>query len=164
MKVYNNYASKLIIFKVSRHFFQSNLFTYYLFPMNKCDIHFFYRNTLYRSSRPEVFCKKGVIRNFTKFTGKHLASVSFLIKLQAQVCNFIKKEALAQVFSCEFCEILRTMLVADSYFIRTLRLRLPKSLEQFKNNDQAGCKDPKKTSRVRNRSDQLKFDTQMSNE
>ena len=30
------------------------------------------------------------------------ASASFLIKLQA--CNFIKKEALALVFSCEFCE------------------------------------------------------------
>ena len=31
--------------------------------------------------------------------------VSFLIKLQAQVCKFIKKEALAQVFSSEFCKI-----------------------------------------------------------
>ena len=31
--------------------------------------------------------------------------VSFLIKLQAEVCNFIKKETLAQVFSCEFCGI-----------------------------------------------------------
>ena len=30
--------------------------------------------------------------------------------------------------------------------------------------EQAGCKDPKKTSRVRNRSNQLKLDTQMSNE
>ena len=81
MKVYNNYASKLIIFKVSRHFFQSNLFTYYLFPMNKCDIHFFYRNTLYRSSRPEVFCKKVVLRNFTKFTGKHLGRGLFFNKV-----------------------------------------------------------------------------------
>ena len=26
---------------------------------------------------------------------------------QPQACNFIKKETLAQVFSCEFCEILR---------------------------------------------------------
>ena len=26
----------------------------------------------YRSSRPDVFSKKGVLRNFTKFTGKHL--------------------------------------------------------------------------------------------
>ena len=25
-----------------------------------------------RSSRPEVFCKKSVLRNFAKFTGKHL--------------------------------------------------------------------------------------------
>ena len=33
------------------------------------------------------------------------ARVSFLIKLQATVCNFIKKETLVQVFSCEFCEI-----------------------------------------------------------
>ena len=42
-----------------------------------------------RSSRPEAFCKKA--------------------------CNFIKKESLAQVFSCEFCEILRAL-----FFNRTL--------------------------------------------
>ena len=34
------------------------------------------------------------------------ARASFLIKLQ--VCNFVKKEILPQVFSCKFCEILRT--------------------------------------------------------
>ena len=45
---------------------------------------------------------------------------SFLIKLQAEACNFIKKETLAEVFSCEFCEIsentfpYRTPLVATS--------------------------------------------------
>ena len=32
------------------------------------------------------------------------ARVSFLIKLQAEG-NFMKKETLAQKFSCEFCEI-----------------------------------------------------------
>ena len=50
----------------------------------------------YRKSRPEVFCKKVVLKNFVKFTGKHLcqslifnkveglcARVSFLIRLQA---------------------------------------------------------------------------------
>ena len=47
-----------------------------------------------RSSRPEVFCKKGVRKNFAKFTGKHLCQ-SF----------FFKKELLAKVFSCEFWEI-----------------------------------------------------------
>ena len=29
--------------------------------------------TIWRSSRPEVFCKEGgVLRNFAKFAGKHL--------------------------------------------------------------------------------------------
>ena len=38
--------------------------------------------TIYRSSRPEVFCKKGVLRNLTKFTGKHLCQSPFFnIKL-----------------------------------------------------------------------------------
>ena len=31
----------------------------------------------------EVFCKKGVLKNFPNFTGKHLFWSSFLIKLQA---------------------------------------------------------------------------------
>ena len=33
-----------------------------------------------RSSPPEVFCKKGVLRNFTKFTGKHLCQSPFFNK------------------------------------------------------------------------------------
>ena len=35
-----------------------------------------------RSNRPEVFCKKVVLKNFTKFTGKHLCQSLFLMKLQ----------------------------------------------------------------------------------
>ena len=53
------------------------------------------------SSRPEVFCKKGVLRNFAKFTEKHLCQGLFL----PEACNFIKKETRAQTFSCEFWEI-----------------------------------------------------------
>ena len=50
------------------------------------------------------------------------ARISFFIKLQADACNFIKKETLAQVLSCEFCEIskntfsYRTPPVAASEF------------------------------------------------
>ena len=40
-------------------------------------------------------------KRVTKFTGKHL-SQSLFFNL---VCNFIKKESLAQVLSCKFCEI-----------------------------------------------------------
>ena len=46
--------------------------------------------------------RKGVLRNFAKFTGKHLCQ-SF--NKVAEACNFIKKETLAQVFSFEFCKI-----------------------------------------------------------
>ena len=44
----------------------------YLFNVRKC-----------RSSRPKMFCKKCVLKNFAKFTGKHLC--------HAEACNFIKK-------------------------------------------------------------------------
>ena len=51
---------------------------------------------------PEVFYKKGVLRYFTKFTGKYLCQSPFFNEVEA--CNFIKKETLAQVFSCGLCE------------------------------------------------------------
>ena len=57
-----------------------------------------------RTNCLEVFCKKSGLRNFVKFTGKHLARVSLLIKLQAEACSVISKETLSQLFSCEFCE------------------------------------------------------------
>ena len=36
---------------------------------------------MYRSSHPEVFCKKGVLRNFTNFTRKHLRWSVFFNKI-----------------------------------------------------------------------------------
>ena len=59
-----------------------------------------------RSSRQEVFCKKGVLKNFAKFTVKRL-------------CNslFFKNEALAHVFSCEFSEI----CIRTSFLTKHLR-------------------------------------------
>ena len=59
--------------------------------------------------------KKGILRNFSKFTVKHQ-------------CNLIKKETMAQVFSCEFCEIskntlsYRTPPVAASVFYTSMWL------------------------------------------
>ena len=58
-----------------------------------------------RSSRPEVFCEKGVLRNFTTWMRKQLCQSLFFNKVAGmRPENFIKKETLAQVFSCEvFC-------------------------------------------------------------
>ena len=53
---------------------------------------------------PEVFCKKSVLRNFTKFTEIHLCQRLFFNKV-AGLRSLIRKETLAQVFSCKFCEI-----------------------------------------------------------
>ena len=37
--------------------------------------------TIDRSSRPELFCKKGVLTNFVKLTGKHLRQSLFFDKV-----------------------------------------------------------------------------------
>ena len=62
---------------------------------------------------PEVFCKKGVLRNFARFTGKHLRQRFFFNKVADQACNFIKKESLVQVLSCEFCEISKNIFFTE---------------------------------------------------
>ena len=54
------------------------------------------------SSRPEEFYKKGVLRNSTKFTEKRLCQSLFFNKVAGLR---LKKATLAQVFSCELCEI-----------------------------------------------------------
>ena len=45
------------------------------------------------------------------------AKVSFSTKLQAEACNFIKKETLAEVLSCEFCEIFQNTF--STKYLRT---------------------------------------------
>ena len=64
----------------------------------------------------QMFFKIGVLKNFTKFTGK-------------QACNFIKEETLPQVFSCEFCKISKS-----TYFTKHLWTTASKICEIFKNN------------------------------
>ena len=51
-----------------------------------------------------MFCNKGVLRNFAKITGKHLCLRLFFNKV-AGLQLYFKEGSLAQVFSCEFCEI-----------------------------------------------------------
>ena len=65
---------------------------------------------------PQVFCKKGVLTNFAKFLGKH----------QAPPATLLKKEALAQVFSCEFCEISK-----NTFFSEHLQTTASVSISNF---------------------------------
>ena len=75
-----------------------------------------------RNSHRRCSIKKAVIKNFSKFTGKHLRlSLSFLKKLlQGSACNFINKEFLAQVFSCEFWKIFKNTSLASGQVLLTV--------------------------------------------
>ena len=62
---------------------------YWIWFWNHCVFENFFRVIL--EHLPELFCKKGVLKNFANFTEKHLCQSLILIKLQAYACNFIKK-------------------------------------------------------------------------
>ena len=57
-----------------------------------------------KSSRPEVFCKKGVLKNFARFTGKPLC---------LKPATLLKKRLWHRFFPVNFAKFLRT------YFYRT---------------------------------------------
>ena len=61
----------------------------------------------YRSSCPEVFCKKGALKNFAKFKRK---------SCRFQANSYIKKDTPTQVFHYELCEIFK-----NTFFTEHLR-------------------------------------------
>ena len=64
-----------------------------------------------RSSHWRCFVKKSVLRDFAKFTGKHQCQCLFF--------DFIKKETMGKVFSCEFREIYK-----NTFFLQITSERL----------------------------------------
>ena len=71
------------------------------------------------SSQRSWSVTEGLLKNFEKFTGKHLCQGLSLKKIagwDAEAWNFMKKETLTQVFSCEFCEIYK-----NTFFTEHLR-------------------------------------------
>ena len=63
----------------------------------------------YRSSHRGCSVTKGIIRNFAKFTGKHLSqSLFFYNAAGLETCNFIKKRLRHRCFPVNFAKFLRT--------------------------------------------------------
>ena len=63
---------------------------------------------MYRRSRSEVFCKKGVLENFAKFTGKHLCQGLFFNKVAGlRPTTLLKRDSRTGVFV--FLWILRNL-------------------------------------------------------
>ena len=70
--------------------------------------------TNYRSSQQRCSMKKGVLEFSQNSQEKTCTRVIFLNEVGGlQACNFIKKETLAQVFSCEFCEIFKNTFFTE---------------------------------------------------
>ena len=69
-----------------------------------------------KSSRSEVFCKKGVLRNFTKFTGKHRRQSLFFNKVAGlRPVTLLKKRLQRRCFPVNFYEIFK-----NTYFVEHL--------------------------------------------
>ena len=65
------------------------------------------RETHAKNSLPEVFLKNGFLGKSAKFTGKHLCQSLFFNEVTDLRPATLLKETLAQLLSCEFCEISR---------------------------------------------------------
>ena len=57
-----------------------------------------------RSSHPEVFCRKGILRNFAEFTGKHLCQSLFLIKF-IRPATLLKKRLWYKCFPMNLAKV-----------------------------------------------------------
>ena len=67
-----------------------------------------------RSSRPEVFWKKGVFRNFTKFTRKHLCQCLIFNKVACLRSEILLKQRLwHRCFSANFAKFLRSPFLPE---------------------------------------------------
>ena len=68
----------------------------------------------FRSSHQSCSIKNGVPGNLAKLTGKNLCQSLFFNEVACLSPAILsKKEALAQKFSCEFCEISRTPFLTE---------------------------------------------------
>ena len=92
----------------------------YLRILRSCSEHLCYRAPYFmyklqnlRSSRQEVFCENGVLRNFTKFTGKHLCQSHFCLFFNKVAdlwpATLFKKRFWRRYFLMNFVKSLRTL-------------------------------------------------------
>ena len=67
-----------------------------------------------RRSRPRVFCKRGVLRNFPKFTGKHRCQRTFFNKVaDLRPATLLKKRFWHRCFPLNFAKYLRTPFLTE---------------------------------------------------
>ena len=64
-----------------------------------------------------MLIKKRLLKNFEKFTGKHLCQGLFLTKvtgLRPVACKFIKKDTPTRAFPCEYSDIFKNRFLKST--------------------------------------------------
>ena len=79
-----------------------------------------------KSNHQRCSTKKGVFKNFAKFTWKHVCQSLYFNK-NAGLNLQHSKETLAQVFSCEFCNIF-----INTFFTKHLQVTAPEDWKLFR--------------------------------
>ena len=78
----------------------------------------------FRSSRPEVFCEKGVLGSSAKFTGKHLCkSLSFNKVAGLRPATLLKRRLWHRCFPVNFVKFLRTPILTEHLWWLLLKLQ-----------------------------------------
>ena len=69
----------------------------------------------FQKQSPEVFYKKNVLRNFTKFAGKHLCQSLFINKVAGlRPATLLKKRLWYRCFPVNFVKLLRTPFLQNT--------------------------------------------------
>ena len=70
----------------------------------------------FRRSHREVFCKKDVLRNFTKFTGKHMCQSLFFNKVAGlRPAILLKRRLWHRSFPVNFAKFLRIIFLTEHF-------------------------------------------------
>ena len=100
---------------------------------------YFKKPSFFRGSRPGVFCKKGLLRNFAKFTGKYMCqSLFFVIKKETladvlRPATLLKKRLWYRCFPVNFAKFLRTPFLKEHLRWLLLFIEDAIPLRNFKN-------------------------------
>ena len=87
---------------------------------------------MYEKQPPEVLCKKGVLRNFAKFTGKHLCQSLFFNKVAGlRLATSLKKRLWHSCFPVNFAKFLRTPFLQNTSGRLLLMHRFNKEQQSF---------------------------------